>query len=283
MKHLQTLLLLVSVLVLGANRGHTQEETPIIPVGWLTAFPEIVQAGTHPELTWDITIPERAEEIADLSGSATLTPVRDLIMDVLVVGNGVTAVDESDPEGTVSVPVDMQVNYSGQGPVSVFFDNAKGVKPNKVVYSGPVSEGSTIDFGGRYYHNDTWGPFYDSSTGTPNIVALRNGDIPPTSTPLHENPDLESFLVPYLDENGRVKLGSRDVLILMELTHTDEESSGFDLQDAVLLVTFYDERNNNGHGNNVDGVDSSNPGNAPFTDSDPTVDDEEKVRGHRKK
>jgi hypothetical protein len=34
---------------------------------------------------------------------------------------------------------------------------------------------------------------------------------------------------------------------------------------------------NNGHGNNVDGVDSSNPGNAPFVDSDPTVDDENGV------
>ncbi|MDX1682551.1 MAG: hypothetical protein R3336_05490, partial [Phycisphaeraceae bacterium] len=31
---------------------------------------------------------------------------------------------------------------------------------------------------------------------------------------------------------------------------------------------------NNGHGNNLDGVDSSNPGNAPFEDSDPDVDDE---------
>lgn len=33
-------------------------------------------------------------------------------------------------------------------------------------------------------------------------------------------------------------------------------------------------RTNNGHGNNADGVDSSNPGNSPFDDSDDTVDDE---------
>jgi hypothetical protein len=35
-------------------------------------------------------------------------------------------------------------------------------------------------------------------------------------------------------------------------------------------------KTNNGHGNNCDGVDSSNPGNAPFqdNDSDPNVDDE---------
>ena len=66
-----------------------------------------------------------------------------------------------------------------------------------------------------------------------------------------------------------------DVIVFMELTHTDAQSSnqGYDLQDMVLLVTFR-AKNNNGHGNNADGVDSSNPGNAPFTDSDPTVDDE---------
>ena len=89
----------------------------------------------------------------------------------------------------------------------------------------------------------------------------------------------------------------------MELTHSDPSHGGFDLQDMAILVTFSDEvveedgttvdgsdttyeKTNNGHGNNADGVDSSNPGNAPFTDSDPTVDDESTGggrRGRRKK
>ncbi len=40
-------------------------------------------------------------------------------------------------------------------------------------------------------------------------------------------------------------------------------------------------KNNNGHGNNADGVDCSNPGKAPFAenDTDPTVDDESKGGG----
>jgi hypothetical protein len=42
-------------------------------------------------------------------------------------------------------------------------------------------------------------------------------------------------------------------------------------------TTTGEYKNNNGHGNNIDGVDSSNPGNAPFVDSDPTVDDEKKT------
>ena len=36
------------------------------------------------------------------------------------------------------------------------------------------------------------------------------------------------------------------------------------------------EKSNNGHGNNKDDVDRSNPGKKPATDSDPNVDDENK-------
>jgi hypothetical protein len=46
----------------------------------------------------------------------------------------------------------------------------------------------------------------------------------------------------------------------MELGTDDRNSQSFDLQDQVLLVTFSKKHPNNGHGNNLDGVDSSNPG-----------------------
>jgi len=55
-----------------------------------------------------------------------------------------------------------------------------------------------------------------------------------------------------------------------------------DYLPAHAFVDYYDKygdygklgHTNNGHGNNDDGVDSSNPGNAPFNDTDPTYDDE---------
>lgn len=47
--------------------------------------------------------------------------------------------------------------------------------------------------------------------------------------------------------------------------------------------TTDDGKSNNGHGNNVDGVDSSNPGNSKKgEDTDPTVDDEKKNNGNSK-
>jgi hypothetical protein len=65
-----------------------------------------------------------------------------------------------------------------------------------------------------------------------------NGDIPPSKIPDYNAPSLESFIRPYLDASGRVKIGPMDVIIFMELTHTDESNVGYDLQDLVFLVTF---------------------------------------------
>jgi hypothetical protein len=63
-----------------------------------------------------------------------------------------------------------------------------------------------------------------------------------------------------LDSTGKVKIGPLSVLIMMELGQANRSSRCFDIQDQVLLVTFSTKHPNNGHGNNLDGVDSSNPG-----------------------
>jgi hypothetical protein len=47
---------------------------------------------------------------------------------------------------------------------------------------------------------------------------------------------------------------------MMELGQTNHSLTCFDYQDMVLMVTFGSGHPNNGHGNNIDGVDSSNPG-----------------------
>lgn len=70
--------------------------------------------------------------------------------------------------------------------------------------------------------------------------------------------------------------GTLEVTQPSELKVTFEESmAGY--CSAIFLERFV-PKNNNGHGNNEDGVDSSNPGNSKEgEDSDPTVDDEVKV------
>ena len=226
-------------LLVSLNPISAQEQSPPIPVGSLSAFPTIVQTGTHPTLTWSVTIPESVEDIVDIEGPGTLVPKRDVIMDVRILGAGVTA--NSYSSGFTFVPTECQINVDGGGYSPIFYGTNNDVNPNEIVYTKTVDEGEEVNFGSRYYYNYSWGPWYSTTNSNGNVVALRNGDTPPTTTPMHYAPTIESFIRPYLSEDGTIKIGPRDVLYLMELTHTNPNHSGFDLQDMALLVTFYDQ------------------------------------------
>ena len=251
-----------------------QSTNPSIPVGALTAFPLIVQPGTRPSLTWNISYPSVVEDFIDIEGPSTVVPTEEIDVEVRVLGAGVT-VSTNGSNNYSFVPTEAQISYDGGSYTRIFYGTNNDVRPNKVVYTKTLPAGKKLRFGGRYYYNKKWGPYYNSQSGTLNVRTLVNGQTPPTTYPLHTAPTLESFIKPYLDPQGKVKIGPMDVIVFMELTHTDSQinDQGYDLQDMVLLATFKSKRNN-GHGNNVDGVDSSNPGSAPFVDSDPTVDDE---------
>lgn len=258
------------------NGNGGKSAIPSVPYGSITAFPTIVKTGTHPTLTWTISHPAVVQEFVTIEQPATIVPKQTLTCEVRVLGAGVTASSSGSTSYTF-VPTEAQVSYGGGSYGSVFSDTNLKVNPSKVVYTKEVTEGQPIRFGGRYNYNGVLGPYFNSQSGTKNVRTLVNGERPPTTYPLHTAPTLESFIKPYLDEAGNVSIGPMDVIVFMELTHTDAQAAdpGYDLQDMVLLVTFTDKtKNNNGHGNNVDGVDSSNPGKAPFEDSDPNVDDE---------
>jgi hypothetical protein len=273
-----------------------QSTNPSIPMGSLTAVPIIVQPGTHPTLKWNISYPSTVEDYVnvndqgssggssggsgsggsgDSGGDTYLEPKTDLDVEIRVIGAGVT-VSQNNSSNYSFVPTEAQVSFNGGSYTRVFYGTNTNVKPAKTVWSKTtVKSGEKLRFGGRYFYNNHWGPYFNSQSGTNNVRILVNGDMPPTTYPLHTAPTLESFLKPYLDASGKVKIGPMDCIVFMELTHQDAQITdpGYDLQDMVMLVTFK-SKNNNGHGNNADGVDSSNPGDAPFTDSDPTVDDE---------
>jgi hypothetical protein len=260
--------------LLAQSSNSSNSTNPSIPVGNITAFPLIVQPGTRPQLTWNIAYPSVVQDVIDIEGPGTIVPTEELCVEVRVLGAGVT-VSSNNSSNYQFVPTEAQLSYDGGSYSRIFYGSNNDVKPSKVVYKATVLAGKKLRFGGRYYYNKKWGPYFNSQSGTLNVRTLVNGETPPTTYPLHNAPTLESFLRPYLDSQGRVKIGPMDVIVFMELTHSDSQrnDSGYDLQDMVLLATFC-TKNNNGHGNNVDGVDSSNPGNAPFTDSDPNVDDE---------
>jgi hypothetical protein len=267
-----------SFAVPGNGNANGQATFPAMPSGWLVAFPTIVQTGTKPTLTWGINYPSIVEDYITITPPSTVTADEEVDCEIRILGAGVT-VTSSGSGGYSFVPTEAQVSYDGGTYERIFYGTNNDVNPNTVVYTKTIPKNKKLRFGGRYYHNRKWGPYYNSSSGTQNVRSLVSGSTPPSNVPEYNAPSLESFIKPYLTPDGKVNIGPMDVIVFMELTHTDAQMSdpGYDLQDMVILVTFKSKaKTNNGHGNNIDGIDSSNPGNAPFInlDTDPNVDDE---------
>jgi hypothetical protein len=266
----------------GNGNGNGNNNTfPAMPSGWLSAFPTIVQTGTHPTLTWGINYPSIVKDYVTITVPATITAKEELDVEIRVLGNGVT-VSNSNSSSFNWVNAEAQLSFNGGSYTRIFYGTNLNVNPNTIVWSRTgVKKNQTLRFGGRYYYNNKWGTTYTSTNTSTNVRTLVNAETPPATglQPAIDAPTLEDFIRPYLDGAGNVKIGPMDVIVFMELTHTSSQQSdpGYDLQDIVLLVTFKSKaKTNNGHGNNIDGIDSSNPGNAPFInlDTDPTIDDE---------
>ncbi len=84
--------------------------------------------------------------------------------------------------------------------------------------------------------------------------------------------------------NGRLMRWALGLLAAVALLHLDLATAQADPvvnSNRAGVTSGADEagNGNHGHGNNQDGVVSSNPGNAPFQDRYPSVDDEMGVRG----
>ncbi|MDF1740156.1 MAG: hypothetical protein P1U86_13420 [Verrucomicrobiales bacterium] len=229
--------LTVAILLWGGST-QAQDESPSIPVGTLSAYPTIVQAGTRPQLTWDIVIPETITEVLEVDPPGTITPKRDLIMDVKMLGCGVTYYSGG---RLYYVPAECQLSYNNRSYNRIFYGSNYDIDPSEVVFTQVVEEGKAINIGGRYYHDRSWGTWFSTTNHNYNVIALKAGDIPPTTTPMHQAPTIQAFISPYLDEDGRVDIGPRDIIYLMELTHTNRNDDGWDLQDLAVLLTFYDE------------------------------------------
>lgn len=209
-----------------------------------------------------------------------ITLANDYYVDVQIVGTGVTTCSNGGASSANSYPAEARMSVDGGSYFQLFYGVPTDVNPSKVLYTKKLKKGQTLNFGGRYVVNSAWTPFYTTKSSNQQIVSLVNGDVPPTTFALEKSSTLASYVKPYLDTTGKIKLGALNVLVMMELAQTDHSQSCFDHQDVVLLVTFRG-KNNNGHGNNLDGVDSSNPGNGkggPNGGVDPSggVDDEAK-------
>lgn len=230
---------LLPICLIASGQSLAQTTIPAAPVGSLSTNTTLVRVGSKPTLTWSITYPSVVKDYITITPPATVTTKQNLYVDVRVLGAGVTAA-QSGSSAFSYVPTEAQVKYDNSSYGRIFYGKNTDVNPNTIVYSRQVESGKKLRFGGRYFYNNSWGTNYTSENSTQNVRVLVNGDVPPSRLPSYNAPSLESFLRPYLDASGKVKIGPMDVIVYMELTHSESQTSdpGYDYQDMVLLVTF---------------------------------------------
>lgn len=261
----------------GADNGNANQAIPAVPMALFSCNPSVVQTGTYPTLTWAITYPSTVGDVATISAPGTITLTQPMFVSVRPVGVGVTQSGRGQDIDTINA--EARISVGGSAYDQLFYGTNADVDPAYSLYIKKLTSGTSVDFGGRFVTGTEWSPFYTSKSSNMQVVALVNGDSIPTSFDLAQSGKLASYLKPYVNGAGKVNIGPLSVLVLMELAERDNSNQAFDYQDMALLVTFAKTHPNNGHGNNLDGVDSSNPGKGsggPNGEVDPSggVDDE---------
>ena len=227
-----------------------------IPTGKLNVDRTLVRVGSRSLLDWKIKYPVPAPELRK-----TQIRVRILGSSFQEIktnngnGNNIDGVDSSnpgtmkkgtfDPSGTIDdekklgkavyLPVEVMWSINNSSWTRLFYGTQSDVNPSTLVLNSAVNPTDTISFGAHGYRNKAWLPFYSTATPTQNVVVLKNGSTIPT---IIQQSFIESTLKPYLAADNKVKIGTRDLIILMELGQTNPIYADFNLQDVVILVTF---------------------------------------------
>lgn len=242
--------------------GQTHAD-PEIPRGTLSVDSSLVRIGSPAQLAWKIEQPHQPNLIVT---EDTQVRVRVLGVSFQLTknnnghGNNVDGVDVSNPGKAKKVDSDASVDDENKGvvensaldlPVEVvwgkngsawarlFYGTQSTVVSTDLVLNTTVADGDRIDFGARGYDVDEWLPLYTTSTASPNVIVLKNGDPTPIVASAFRLGQIKAFLKPYLSSDGTtLKIGDKDMIVLMELQETDSTSAEFDLQDLAILVTF---------------------------------------------
>lgn len=259
---------------------------PLESDGWIKVDRQTVVADSIVNIEWAATYPTPLPPKDD---SGTVTTTTSTLVEVRAVGAAFGPSNKPYPvQGWVR-------SGSSSAWHSIFLGNQNTVNPQVVIWQKVMQAGETLDFEfqGSYDQSynlskpstiGSWQPKINTTPSSPrkyNLLVLKDGDVVPNFNPAFDQDDIHGHLKTYFEPGTKkLNLGPNDYIYLTELSPFNQGHSSTDLQDLVFLVTFTPQtvtvNSNNGHGNNIDGVDSSNPGNAPFVDSNPNVDDEKK-------
>jgi hypothetical protein len=197
------------------------------PRGTLAVDRDLVRAGTKSRLNWQIELPG---DIVDVTPGGEILPKTDLTMRVRTLGVAFQS-------GRKLLPIAAYWSLNGTSWNKFFYDYGPNVDPTRALVEREVKAGDRINFGARG-RNGGWYPFHSTGQEDHYVTVLRNGDSPPAYAPAYDQGDIVSFMRPYIDDSGRVRIGPRDLIVLFECSTSKPGSPYFDMQDIVLLLTF---------------------------------------------
>ena len=165
--------------------------------------------------------------------NGTITTKEEVQVDIEVLAASVQS-------GSTWLPVTGRIRYNGGTPIVVFQGTQPqldGYADGHIFYTNPtVAAGTNILFGGNYSSSTQY--WTETSPYPANTIVLTHGDDLPAYLPLSGQQSLASFIDAYVDDNGKIDIDPTQVIIIMEVGTTNTNSTAFDMQDLVMLVTF---------------------------------------------
>lgn len=204
-------------------------EDPAVPVGTLDVNQLTVREGVSPQLTWNISYPSAVTTVVDITepDEEIITKCK-LRVQTYIIGVGIT--DQSGRE----YPSKSYIHFSSSGWKHLFTGVGSEVDPERLYDDRVVNAGERIRFAAKLNMNG-YGYHYNDSD---NVRVLMHGDPPPSNAAGYDHQtSAEEYLRPYI-KNGKLALGPLDIIYAAELTHTNPNHYGFDLQDTIVLVRF---------------------------------------------
>ena len=208
-----------------------QASTDDIPNGTLNVDRTMVRVGVHSDLDWKIDYPEDVTSIVEVKTGGTIVPKTNLKMQVRTLGVAFQS-------GRTLLPLDAYWSVNNSSWSRFFYGTGLAADPTKILIDTTVKKNDLIDFGARGWGGKSWLPFHDTRSADKYVTVLKNGDSAPSYAPAYEQGTVVSFLGPYIDGSGKIKIGPRDLIILWEASTAAPGTTYFDMQDLVILVTF---------------------------------------------
>lgn len=229
--------LLAAALLLPGLLSAQGGQSPAIPVGTLTTNMSLAKVGASPTLTWNITHPAAILDVVTPNPDDTFTPKTRVNMAVRVIG--ADYVHGYDSKGKpIYKPVQIEVRVAGGTWTRIFSNTHNNVNPSTVIFTRQVEANQKVEFRFRGSEDSGYSNWLPYRVGPDLMVAMMiHGQTPPSYAPYLSPTGIESYLTPYMAPNGTMSLGPRDLIFISELTNTNTSSSGFDMQDLVMLVT----------------------------------------------